>query len=203
MQFTHEATLGKAGLALALFTLSGFAALPAQAQVALPVSGDYSGGQTGFKQITPTTEEDMIALTSTNASYGLDRVTADYFLTDTNPGAYLTPGTNSIFNIQTLDGASSVFGTFESSNDTVVGMTQQSISVLKITGGTGVFQGASGTITATGTTNSDGSSETVHADGTIFAPVPEASSVVSLGLLLLLGLGGIAVSRRRKVDVLH
>lgn len=32
----------------------------------------------------------------------------------------------------------------------------------------------------------------------ILTPVPEASSVVSLGLLLLLGLGGIAVSRRRK-----
>ena len=32
------------------------------------------------------------------------------------------------------------------------------------------------------------------------ALVPEASSVVSLGLLLLLGLGGMAVSRRRKAD---
>lgn len=31
-------------------------------------------------------------------------------------------------------------------------------------------------------------------------PVPEASSVVSLGLLLLLGLGGMVVSRRRKAD---
>jgi len=30
------------------------------------------------------------------------------------------------------------------------------------------------------------------------SPVPEASSFVSLGLLLLLGLGGVAVSRRRK-----
>ena len=33
---------------------------------------------------------------------------------------------------------------------------------------------------------------------TAAAPVPEASSVVSLGLLLLLGLGGVAVSRWRK-----
>ena len=32
-------------------------------------------------------------------------------------------------------------------------------------------------------------------------PVPEASSVVSLGLMLLLGLGGVAVSRRRKAGV--
>ncbi len=31
-------------------------------------------------------------------------------------------------------------------------------------------------------------------------PVPEASSVVSLGLLLLLGAGGVAVSRRRRVS---
>ena len=34
-------------------------------------------------------------------------------------------------------------------------------------------------------------------------PVPEASSIVSLGLLLLLGLGGTAVSRRRKAGVAH
>lgn len=32
-----------------------------------------------------------------------------------------------------------------------------------------------------------------------FNPVPEASSVTSLGLLLALGLGGFAVSRRRKI----
>ena len=32
------------------------------------------------------------------------------------------------------------------------------------------------------------------------APVPEASSLASLGLLLLLGLGGVAVSRRRRAD---
>ena len=35
------------------------------------------------------------------------------------------------------------------------------------------------------------------------APVPEASSVASLGLLLLLGLGGIAVSRRRKAGAVR
>ncbi len=35
------------------------------------------------------------------------------------------------------------------------------------------------------------------------APVPEASSVVSLGLLLILGLGGAAVSRRRRASTVR
>ena len=34
--------------------------------------------------------------------------------------------------------------------------------------------------------------------GPVDAPVPEASTTVSLGLLLLLGLGGITVARRKK-----
>ena len=52
---------------------------------------------------------------------------------------------------------------------------------------------------ATGLYDNIGDKNFVQLDATIrAAPVPEASSVVSLGLLLLLGLGGIAVSRRRK-----
>ena len=33
----------------------------------------------------------------------------------------------------------------------------------------------------------------------VTAPVPEASTTISLGLLLALGVGGLAVTRRRRV----
>ena len=38
---------------------------------------------------------------------------------------------------------------------------------------------------------------------TSFAPVPEASSVASFGLMLALGLGGVAVARRRNTARLN
>ncbi len=39
-----------------------------------------------------------------------------------------------------------------------------------------------------------------HNFGVQISPVPEASTTVSLGLLLVLGLGGLAVSKRRRKE---
>ena len=46
----------------------------------------------------------------------------------------------------------------------------------------------------------DGTLEFNGSSATLSAPVPEVSSVISLGLLLCLGMGGLAASRRRKKD---
>jgi MYXO-CTERM domain-containing protein len=42
---------------------------------------------------------------------------------------------------------------------------------------------------------------TLEFNGVPASPVPEASTVSSLGLLLVLGLGGVAVARRRRAAV--
>ncbi len=187
------------GLPIAAISALCLAAHPAQAQTTLPFSGDYASVQTGFTQITPTTEEDMLAFTSTNASFGLNSGVADYFLTDAFPGAELTPNTASTFDFTATDG-STLYGIFTSNSVTVSGQTQFSTSSLEVTGGTGIFQGAAGSISATGQSTLNGDSATFRAIGTIIVPaaVPEASATVSLGLLLSLGLVGTAVAARKK-----
>ena len=59
---------------------------------------------------------------------------------------------------------------------------------------------ATQTLTGITITNGSGSSANFLSAVTVASPVPEASSFVSLGLMLALGLGGLAVARRRKAS---
>ena len=154
--------------------------------------------------LTSTTEEDFGAAISTDASYGLDQLTTHYFVsfvsTATSYSYSLTPNTVSTFKM-TAPGGSSLFGILTSLSGGFVSAQEQDYSgTLQITGGMGEFQGATGAFADQGVANSTDSADRASVTGTITVPaaVPEASTTVSLGLLLALGLSGMAVTARKK-----
>ena len=136
---------------------------------------------------------------SANSPLGIGTETFSYtltsFFTDAN-GNYPISGTT-----QFSDGTSvlyaTVIGAINSSNYSGTGTDTFSPTL-----STGKFAGATGTVTFTATVI-DQTAKTIkdQYSGSVIIPpaaVPETSSVVSLGLLLMLGVGGVAMTARKK-----
>ena len=137
--------------------------------------------------------------TSTNSPLGITMENFTYSLTspfkDAN-GNYPISGTT-----QFSDGTSvlyaTVIGAINSSNYSGTGTDTFSPTL-----STGKFAGATGTVTFTATVI-DQTAKTIkdQYSGSVIIPpaaVPETSSVVSLGLLLMLGVGGAVITARKK-----
>ena len=176
--------------------LAALGATPAHALVAsgTPFNGFFNttvsstgpisiGGQ-GISTNSP------LGIVSENFSYTLTS-----FFVDGN-GNYPISGTT-----QFSDGTSilyaTVIGAINNTNYTGTGTDTFSPTL-----STGKFAGATGTATFTATVI-DQTAKTIkdQYSGSVIIPpaaVPETSSVVSLGLLLMLGLGGAAITARKK-----
>ena len=119
------------------------------------------------------------------------------FLTLSGSNYSLTSGMTSTFEFSASDG-SSVSGIFTSDVGSSNGNGQTFKSVLAISEGTGRFAGVTGNILlSNGSSNGSDSQGSFQVLGTS-AAVPEASTTVSFGLLLAVGLGGALVAARRK-----
>jgi len=203
-----------APFAAAAMLLAGLAAVPTQA-ASVPVTTTSFNGtfsaivtQTGTAQVTGdgTSSNSPVGLVSEHFVYN-----ATFF-----PINNIVPFAGySIFS--TLDGSSTLYadvaGTVNISNYTCTGT-----DTFNPTLSTGIFAGATGTAQFNATvpmnsTNAFAAFSTLGAtptpnitqqfhDGTLTgtfpAAVPETSSVVSLGLLLMLGVGGVVLTARKK-----
>ena len=137
--------------------------------------------------------------TSTNSPLSIGTENFNYTPTSVFPDAnnnYSILGTT-----QFSDGTSilyaTVIGTINSTNYTGTGT-----DTFSPTSSTGKFAGATGTATFTATVI-DQTAKTIkdQYSGSVVIPpaaVPETSSIVSLGILLMLGLGGAVITARKK-----
>ena len=191
MQFTH-----KASLALALFTVGAITVAPAQAQNLVTNPGFETGNPTGytvsgsgvsFNVNNPHTGNYAAEFSGVNQFGHLSQVIAtttgdtynvSFFLT--NSGAPAIEFKASFAGFQGVDVVNA--NPFDYTQYSFTAVATGSSSLLQFDG----FQNPSAFFLDDISVTDAG------------APVPEASSFVSLGLLLLLGLGGIAVSRRRR-----
>ena len=189
MHLTH-----KAGLALALLTVGGLVAAPAHAQNLVTNPGFETGNFTGYTASGPVYVSNGIPHTG---SYAAEFPGVNQF-GHLSQSIATTAGDTYNISFFLLNGSGPA-NEFKASFAGVQGVDVVNANAFPYTQ-------YSFTAVATGT------SSVLQFDGfqnpsafflddisvTDAAPVPEASSVVSLGLLLVLGLGGVAVSRRRK-----
>ena len=179
-------------------TVSLTAALlaPVHAQTLPSFTGTYYGGDTSITYPTPTTQEVFDSVTSTDATNGLDSFSGHEFFTISGSNYFLTPGTTSTFTFSATDG-SSVSGIITEDTGSFGAVDQTFTEVCSISVGTGRFLGATGNILlSNGNGNLSGSQEAFQVLGT--SPVPEASTTVSFGLMLALGVSGFVVAVRKK-----
>ena len=212
MQLTHKAIIGKAGLALASLALLGLAASrPAQAQgfsvnaADSPALQTWNSTEAGWL-VTP---DDSFTLTNIVSNFNYDLFGQGYITCSVyanNPaylgGVLLTSG-SSVKN----DPAGEI--TFNMNAPTSI--TAGDTYFIDFTGiyglGINVTDAPGATKPGTeyytlngqhGSDNSDLYDQPILSLNGATAPVPEASTTVSFGLLLCLGLGGLAWSVRRR-----
>ena len=211
MHLTH-----KVGLVLALLTVGGFAALPsAQAQAELVTNGgfetgSFSGWNIGspgdLKVVKATDAANYNAYPPHSGTYCAQFASsgvADDVLTQTLPTTAGDMYAVSFWLANDNQGIAPL-------NDFKVAFGGNRLLDLENTGDfaythyqfTEVASGSLAALTFSGR-QPPGAFYLDDVSVTALNPVPEASSLVSLGLLLLLGLGGVAISRRRKAGAVR
>ncbi len=201
------------GATLAVLALTGAAILPASAQSAVfDFTGDTAGTATAFTD----TNNGLAATFDSTAGQGAFMVQPSFFQNQSGNDLGAVVGASSIplditFS-KSLASLSLDFG--------LNGPTNSTFTLTAFSGGLGGTQVGSKTATAAipggiylfpeGSLSFAGASpfDTVELTSTaqnifvdniaVSAPVPEASTMVSLGLLLMLGSGGLAWSARRR-----
>ena len=183
----HLSSLRRPAFGLALLTCAGLAAAPAHAQIELDlgVSGTTVSG-TATVTDTGTTASGTYTYNDGGSGTPLNEQTSFAALIAYGDSTANVSGGS--IQYLTTDGGGTIdlFGT--GFTETFEGDPQGSILQYNVTG-----------------TLQDGTAINATYDflggNLIFSsPVPEASSVMSLGILLVLGLGGLAVSARRKAQ---
>lgn len=173
MSIFHKSAAALAVLA-ALASATGAHAMGIVSVAAQPVTGGDEFPYTYSYKVTPSFNASQLAFTFSDPNVTFGSVTGPLdVVTPTSPGSFIN---------------------FSSTGAFLAANTSETITFTSMDGPHG------GTFIAAGTgAGGAGSSSTALGPGQVLgpAPVPEASTIASLGLLLSFGLGGVVVAARK------
>lgn len=212
---------------LGALTLVGFGSSieTAKAQTVYPFNATYNGSSVLSGTITEDITTRIISGTSNNAPFGLTQASGlAYVKTDLSSGSYRLSSNPETFGLQNLplggitlfgEGNNKLFYQFESITGTInfENLTTTGTNINNITGGEGLFQGATGTLTGSEVYElanllvdpTSVSKGIVIINGAITVPtskkVPEPSATVALlGISTCFGAAFLSRSTRKRLS---